>query len=52
MALGVTKTNRNVALIVAAGRGERAGEGQPKQFRRVAGKSLLAHAVDAFARHR
>ena len=51
MALGVTKTNRNVALIVAAGRGERAGEGQPKQFRRVAGKSLLAHAVDAFARH-
>lgn len=51
MALGVTKMIRNVALIVAAGRGERAGGGPPKQFRRVAGKSLLAHAVDAFARH-
>ena len=51
MALGVTKMNRNVALIVAAGRGERAGGDGPKQFRRIAGKSLLAYAVDAFASH-
>lgn len=51
MAHGVTKMNRNVALIVAAGRGERAGGGGPKQFRRIAGKSLLAYAVDAFASH-
>ncbi|MBB4642292.1 2-C-methyl-D-erythritol 4-phosphate cytidylyltransferase/2-C-methyl-D-erythritol 2,4-cyclodiphosphate synthase [Rhizorhapis suberifaciens] len=43
--------NRNVALIVAAGRGERAGGAVPKQFRRVAGKTLIAHAVDAFAAH-
>lgn len=52
MAHGVTKMNRNVALIVAAGRGARAGGGVPKQFRWIAGKSLLAHAVDAFADHR
>jgi 2-C-methyl-D-erythritol 4-phosphate cytidylyltransferase/2-C-methyl-D-erythritol 2,4-cyclodiphosphate synthase len=39
------------ALIVAAGRGERAGGGLPKQFRRIAGKSLLAHAFDGFAGH-
>lgn len=43
--------DRNVALILAAGRGERAGGAIPKQFRRIAGKSLLAYAVDAFAAH-
>lgn len=36
------------ALIPAAGQGTRAGEGGPKQFRRVAGRALLAHTVDAF----
>lgn len=45
----VKQMNRDVALIVAAGRGERTGGGVPKQFRQVAGRSLLAHAVDAFA---
>jgi 2-C-methyl-D-erythritol 4-phosphate cytidylyltransferase/2-C-methyl-D-erythritol 2,4-cyclodiphosphate synthase len=40
-----------VALIVAAGRGERAGEGVAKQFRTIAGKTVLAHAYDALARH-
>lgn len=40
-----------VALIVAAGRGERAGEGIAKQFRTIAGKTVLAHAYDALARH-
>lgn len=39
------------ALIVAAGRGERAGGGLPKQFRPVAGKPLVAHAFDGLARH-
>ena len=34
-------------LIVAAGRGHRAGEGLPKQYRAVAGKSVLRHAVEA-----
>jgi len=33
-------------LIVAAGRGHRAGGGLPKQYRPVAGKPLLRHAVE------
>jgi len=36
---------RTVALIVAAGSGSRAG-GPPKQYRRIAGKAVLAHAID------
>ncbi|WP_179380012.1 bifunctional 2-C-methyl-D-erythritol 4-phosphate cytidylyltransferase/2-C-methyl-D-erythritol 2,4-cyclodiphosphate synthase [Jannaschia marina] len=36
------------ALIVAAGRGLRAGGGTPKQFRDLAGQSVLARSVAAF----
>jgi len=43
--------NRVVALIVAAGKGERAGGGVPKQFRVLAGKPLVAHAYDHLAGH-
>lgn len=39
------------ALIVAAGQGVRAGGDMPKQYRPVAGKSLLAHAIDALTGH-
>lgn len=39
------------ALIVAAGSGSRMGGDVPKQFRILADKSVLAHAVDALARH-
>jgi 2-C-methyl-D-erythritol 4-phosphate cytidylyltransferase / 2-C-methyl-D-erythritol 2,4-cyclodiphosphate synthase len=39
------------ALIVAAGSGSRMGGGLPKQYRRLAGKPVLAHAVDALADH-
>lgn len=39
------------ALIVAAGRGSRAGEGVPKQYRPLAGKPVLALTLDAFLRH-
>jgi 2-C-methyl-D-erythritol 4-phosphate cytidylyltransferase/2-C-methyl-D-erythritol 2,4-cyclodiphosphate synthase len=42
---------KRVALIVAAGKGERAGVGLPKQFARIGGKALVAHAVDRFAAH-
>jgi 2-C-methyl-D-erythritol 4-phosphate cytidylyltransferase/2-C-methyl-D-erythritol 2,4-cyclodiphosphate synthase len=35
-----------VALLVAAGSGSRAGGGIPKQYRRLGGKPVLAHAVD------
>jgi 2-C-methyl-D-erythritol 4-phosphate cytidylyltransferase / 2-C-methyl-D-erythritol 2,4-cyclodiphosphate synthase len=38
------------ALIVAAGRGERAGEGTPKQYRRLMGRPVLAWSLEAFAR--
>jgi 2-C-methyl-D-erythritol 4-phosphate cytidylyltransferase/2-C-methyl-D-erythritol 2,4-cyclodiphosphate synthase len=44
-------TEGSVAIIVAAGSGQRAGGGVPKQFRPIAGKAVLAHAYDALARH-
>jgi 2-C-methyl-D-erythritol 4-phosphate cytidylyltransferase/2-C-methyl-D-erythritol 2,4-cyclodiphosphate synthase len=40
-----------VALIVAAGRGQRFGGGLPKQYRRLAGVPLLRHSLRAFAGH-
>lgn len=39
-------TPRTVALIVAAGQGRRAGGENPKQFRTVAGKPVIVHAVE------
>ncbi|HEX8624652.1 MAG TPA: bifunctional 2-C-methyl-D-erythritol 4-phosphate cytidylyltransferase/2-C-methyl-D-erythritol 2,4-cyclodiphosphate synthase [Allosphingosinicella sp.] len=35
-----------IALLVAAGSGSRAGGGLPKQYRRLAGKPLLVHALE------
>ena len=43
---------RIVALIVAAGSGSRAGGRVPKQYRKLAGKALLAHAIDHLAHPR
>lgn len=40
-----------VALIVAAGRGTRAGDGPPKQYRRIGGVPVLARTLAAFAGH-
>lgn len=42
---------RVIAVVVAAGGGSRAGGDVPKQYRPVAGRPMLAHAVAAFARH-
>lgn len=39
------------AILVAAGRGERAGGGIPKQFQRIGGKAVIARAWDALASH-
>lgn len=39
------------AIIVAAGSGIRAGGGVPKQYRAVAGKPLLRHAVERLQGH-
>ena len=40
-----------VAIIVAAGRGTRAGGGVPKQWRPLAGSSVAAYTLRAFERH-
>lgn len=45
MARGV----KTAALIVAAGRGHRSGGGVPKQYRPIAGKPILAWAVDSLS---
>jgi 2-C-methyl-D-erythritol 4-phosphate cytidylyltransferase/2-C-methyl-D-erythritol 2,4-cyclodiphosphate synthase len=39
------------AVIVAAGRGTRAGGGVPKQYRALAGRPVIAHTHAAFAAH-
>lgn len=39
------------AIIVAAGRGTRAGGAVPKQYAELAGKPVIAHTVAAFANH-
>lgn len=43
--------SRIVAIIVAAGKGERAGGGLPKQFRMLGGKPVIAHAYDRLIAH-
>lgn len=42
------KDHTYTALIVAAGRGERAGGGLPKQFRALAGRPMLALSLACF----
>ncbi len=42
---------RVAAVIVAAGRGHRAGEGLPKQYRLLGSRSVLARTLDVFAEH-
>ena len=40
-----------IALVVAAGRGQRFGAGLPKQYHRLAGHAVLHHSASAFAHH-
>ena len=40
------------ALIVAAGRGTRAGGTDPKQWQMLAGKRVIDHTLNAFKQHR
>ncbi|WP_116089764.1 bifunctional 2-C-methyl-D-erythritol 4-phosphate cytidylyltransferase/2-C-methyl-D-erythritol 2,4-cyclodiphosphate synthase [Sphingomonas crusticola] len=42
---------RTTALIVAAGTGTRAGPELPKQYLPIAGKAVLAHAIDRLSAH-
>ncbi|MFD1787289.1 bifunctional 2-C-methyl-D-erythritol 4-phosphate cytidylyltransferase/2-C-methyl-D-erythritol 2,4-cyclodiphosphate synthase [Sphingomonas floccifaciens] len=42
---------RTAAIIVAAGKGERAGGDRPKQFASLAGKPMVAHSHAALSHH-
>lgn len=42
---------KNIAVILAAGKGTRFGESTPKQYLEVAGKTVLEHSIEAFERH-
>ncbi|MGF1606874.1 MAG: bifunctional 2-C-methyl-D-erythritol 4-phosphate cytidylyltransferase/2-C-methyl-D-erythritol 2,4-cyclodiphosphate synthase [Rhodothalassiaceae bacterium] len=47
-----TQIYQNAAvLIVAAGRGRRAGEGLPKQYRLLGGKPVIRRTAEAFVHH-
>ena len=41
----------NIAVILAGGVGSRLGLDRPKQFMKVAGKTVLEHTVEVFQRH-
>src|SRR3984893_153252 len=42
---------RTAAIIVAAGRGLRAGSGGPKQYRSIGGRTVIFRAMEPFCRH-
>lgn len=44
-------SKRTAAIIVAAGRGLRAGAGGPKQYRTIGGRTVLARAMEPFCIH-
>src|SRR4030095_3665546 len=45
------KPERTAAILVAAGRGLRAGAGGPKQYREIGGQTVIYRAMEAFCRH-
>src|SRR6266478_1051404 len=45
------KPERTAAILVAAGRGLRAGTGGPKQYRSIGGKTVIFRAMEAFCSH-
>lgn len=46
------RANRIAAVIVAAGRGERAGQADgPKQYRLIGGRAVIAHTLETFLTH-
>lgn len=42
----------NIAVILAGGVGSRLGLDKPKQFMKMAGKTILEHTVDIFQKHK
>jgi 2-C-methyl-D-erythritol 4-phosphate cytidylyltransferase / 2-C-methyl-D-erythritol 2,4-cyclodiphosphate synthase len=47
----MSKFQRTAAILVAAGRGLRAGPGGPKQYRSIGGQTVIFRAMAAFCRH-
>jgi 2-C-methyl-D-erythritol 4-phosphate cytidylyltransferase / 2-C-methyl-D-erythritol 2,4-cyclodiphosphate synthase len=47
----MAKSERTAAILVAAGRGLRAGAGGPKQYRTVGGKTVIFRAMEPFSTH-
>ena len=45
------RPDRTAAILVAAGRGLRAGAGGPKQYREIGGQTVIYRAMEAFSRH-
>lgn len=45
------KLERTAAILVAAGRGLRAGAGGPKQYRTIGGQTVIYRAMEAFSGH-
>lgn len=43
---------KNVAIILAGGKGTRLGLDRPKQFLKIAGKTILEHTVEVFQKNR
>src|ERR1700753_230899 len=47
----MSRPDRTAAILVAAGRGLRAGAGGPKQYREIGGQTVIFRAMEAFCRH-
>jgi 2-C-methyl-D-erythritol 4-phosphate cytidylyltransferase / 2-C-methyl-D-erythritol 2,4-cyclodiphosphate synthase len=47
----MVKSEKAAAILVAAGRGLRAGAGGPKQYRVIGGQPVIFRAMEAFCRH-
>src|ERR1700742_2187641 len=47
----MANSQRTAAIVVAAGRGLRAGAGGPKQYRTIGGQTVIYRAMEPFCRH-
>src|SRR3954453_11542516 len=47
----MSELERTAAILVAAGRGLRAGSGGPKQYRSIGGRTVISRALEPFCRH-
>ncbi|MDE2242031.1 MAG: 2-C-methyl-D-erythritol 4-phosphate cytidylyltransferase, partial [Bradyrhizobium sp.] len=47
----MSRSDRTAAILVAAGRGLRAGAGGPKQYREIGGQTVIYRAMAAFSNH-